>query len=341
MPRIFVTRIIPEPGLDMLREHCEIELNMADRVLLKRELIEGIRDKEGLLCLLTDMIDEEVMNAAPCLKVISNYAVGYNNIDVKAATVRGIQVTNTPGVLTETTAEHTWALLMAAARRIPEADRFTRQGKFRGWSPTLFLGTDIRGKILGIVGMGRVGRAVARMASGFDLKILYTARQPLDSASEEAHRAHFAPLGALLCESDFITIHVPLVPETFHLIGAGELAAMKSSAILVNTSRGPVVDEKALAKALHAGVIRGAALDVYEDEPRLAEGLADLPNVVLSPHIASATLETRSRMAYLAALNLLSVLKGETPPHPVNEIRGRGFGAGNREALSQPLTPDP
>src|SRR5690606_4745829 len=263
-----------------------------DRLPTKEEVIEGVRGKDALLCLLTEEITAEVMDAAPNLKVISNYAVGYNNIDVEAATARGIVVTNTPGVLTETTADFAWALLMAVARRVVEADRFTRAGKFQGWGPLLLLGSDVYGKCLGVIGMGRIGQAIARRARGFDMRVLYYNRRRVDPAIENELQATYASLDELLQEADYVVLTVPLTPETHHLIGPRELAMMKPTAYLINPARGPVVDEKALVEALKSRTIAGAALDVFEEEPKLTPGLTELDNVVLAPHIASATTET-------------------------------------------------
>ncbi|MFQ6136100.1 MAG: 2-hydroxyacid dehydrogenase [Candidatus Hydrothermarchaeales archaeon] len=316
MKKVFVTWRIPEDGLVMLRKEVKVEVNPQERVLTKEEIVKGVRGKDGLLCLLTDRIDAEVMDASPNLKVISNYAVGYDNIDIEAATRRGIVVTNTPEVLTETTADFAWALLMACARRVVEADRFTREGKFRGWSPTLMTGRDVYGKTLGIIGLGRIGSAVARRGRSFNMKLLYTGPRRKKKLEEELG-VEYVSKEELLKESDFVTLHVPLLPATYHLIGEEELKLMKPSAYLINTSRGPVVDEKALVEVLKNRSIGGAGLDVYEKEPELGEGLAQLDNVVLSPHIASATIETRIRMAVIAAQNVLAALKG-APTNVVN-----------------------
>ena len=315
--RVFVTRQIPQAGLDMLKEHYEVIVNPHNRVLTKEELMDGVKIADGLLSLLTDDITAEVMDVNPNLKIISNYAVGYNNIDVEAATKRGIQVTNTPGVLTDTTADLAWALIMAIGRRVVEGDAFTREGHFDGWDPMLLLGTDITGKTLGIVGMGRIGQAVARRAMGFDMRILYHDMAPVPVAEEE-YQAEFVALDELLRQSDFVTIHAPLTDETRHMIGRRELSVMKKTAYLVNTARGPLVDEEALVEALRDGIIAGAGLDVYENEPRLASGLAELPNTVILPHLGSATLETRTKMATMAAANLVAALEGKRPPHIVN-----------------------
>ena len=314
--KVFVTRRIPQPGLDMLQERYEVVINPHNRVLNKDELIDGVRAADGLLCLLTDEITAEIMDVNPNLKVISNYAVGYNNIDVAAATQRGIMVTNTPGVLTDATADLTWALLMAVSRRVVEGDALTRAGRFMGWDPMLLLGSDISGKTLGIIGMGRIGQAVARRAMGFDMRILYYDQAPVPEAEE--YKAEFVALDELLRESDFVTLHAPLTDETRHMIGSQELRLMKKTAYLINTARGPLVDEEALVEALKEGIIAGAGLDVYEDEPKLASGLAELPNTVLLPHLGSATLGTRTKMATMAAANLIAALEGKRPANLVN-----------------------
>jgi glyoxylate reductase len=316
-PKVFVTRQIPEAGLDLLKEKCELEINREDRVLTKGELIKGVKQSDYLLSLLTDTIDAEIFDANPNLKIVANYAVGYNNIDVEEATKRGIIVTNTPGVLTDTTADFAWALLMAIARRVTEADKYTRAGKFKGWGPMLLLGSDVYGKTLGIVGFGRIGRAIAKRAKGFDMKVLYYDPFRADEETENLLNVKSVSLEELLKESDYVSIHALLIPETRHLIGAEQLAMMKNTAYLINAARGPIVDEKALAKALKNKQIAGAALD-YEEEPALAPGLAGLDNVVLAPHIASASIETRSKMAVIAAENIIACLEGKKPPTIVN-----------------------
>lgn len=315
-PILFLTQPIPAPAIARLEEVFELNQNTSDTILSKAELIAGIGNADALLCLLTDSIDREVIDAAPRLKCISNYAVGYNNIDVEHATQKGIVVCNTPGVLTETTADLTWALLMSCARRIVESDRFLRQGRFTGWKPLLLLGNDIHGKTLGIIGMGRIGRAVARRASGFDMRILYY--DP--SVDKDSLPAEYeaVELDNLLKNSDFISIHVPLLPATHHLIGAREFALMKSNAVLINTARGPIVDESALIQALREGRIAAAGLDVYEQEPQVPQELIELENAVLLPHIGSASVETRTRMGLLAAENAIAVIQGRTPPARVN-----------------------
>jgi len=316
--KIFVTRKIPEPGLKLLKKHHEIELNPHDRVLTKEEIIQGLKDKDGILCLLTDPIDEEVINSEPKLKIIASYAVGYNNIDVEAATKRGIPVSNTPGVLTNATAEMAWALLFSVSRRIVEADKFTRAGKFKGWGPMLLHGQDITGKTLGVVGTGRIGTSFALKSKGFDMKVLYVDEKRNDLLEKEL-KAEKVDFETLLKESDFISLHVPLIPDTHHLIGEKQLKMMKKTAVLINTSRGPVVDEQALIRALKEKWIFGAGLDVYEHEPEINDELKKLDNIVLQPHSASATFETRAKMAVMAAENMIAGLKGEIPPNCVNK----------------------
>lgn len=317
-PKIYVTRRIPQPGLDILAEVFEVEVNPYDRVVTREELIAGVKGKDALLCLLTDKIDAEVMDAEPRLKVIANYAVGFDNVDVAAATRRGIPITNTPGVLTDTTADLAFTLLLATARRVVEADKFMRAGKYQGWAPMLFLGQDIHHKTLGIVGFGRIGQAVAERASGFHMRILYSDSKRASGEIENKYNAEFRELADLLRESDFVSLHVPLTESTYHLISDEEFDLMKKTAILVNTSRGPVVDEKALVRALKAGKIAGAGLDVYEREPQCEPELKELDNVIMVPHIASASVETRTKMATMAAENAVAVIRGEIPPNLVN-----------------------
>lgn len=315
---VFVTREIPKPGIDLLAAACSrVDVNPHDRVLTREELLAGVRGRDAVLCLLTDAIDAEVLDAAEGCRIFANYAVGYNNVDVAAATARGIAVSNTPGVLTDATADLTWSLLFAAARRIPEADRFTRAGRFTGWSPMLLLGGDISGRTLGIIGAGRIGTAVALRSRGFRMRVLYFDKVQ-NEALEQAVGAQQVELDALLREADFVCVHVNLDETTRHLVGARELGMMKPTAYLVNTSRGPVIDEAALVAALAGGGIAGAGLDVFEDEPDLAPGLAELDNVVIPPHLGSATIGTRTKMATLAASNVVARLRGHRPPNVVN-----------------------
>jgi len=318
MMKVFVTRQIPEPGLVLLRKEFDVEINPYDRVIKKQELMNAVKGKDGLLCLLTDPVDRDVIYAEPNLKMIASYAVGYDNIDVKAATERGIPVSNTPGVLTDTTAELAWALLFAVARRIVEGDRFTREGRFTGWAPMLMLGQDLTNKTLGIIGAGRIGTAVALKSKGFRMKVLYTDEQHNELLEKELH-AKKVPLSDLLAQADFVSVHAPLTRQTNHLISEQELRMMKPTAILVNTARGPIVDEHALAKALKEHWIFGAGLDVYEQEPLIAPELLSLENVVLQPHTGSGTFETRTKMALMAAENLIAGLKGDIPPNCVNK----------------------
>ena len=315
--KIFVTRKIPEPGLNLLRKHHEIEINPYDRVLTKKEIIKGVKGKDGLLCLLTDPIDKEVINSEPHLKMIASYAVGYDNIDIDAATKKKIPVSNTPGVLTDATAEMAWALLLSVSRRIVEADSFTRDGRFHGWDPMLMHGQGVTNKTLGVVGTGRIGKAFALKSKGFNMKILY-ADERKNEILEKNLNAVKTDFDTILKESDFISLHVPLLPSTHHLIGEKQLRMMKKTAVLINTSRGPVVDEKALIKALKNKWIFGAGLDVYENEPKISEELLKLKNVVVQPHSASATTESRTKMAIMAAENMITGLKGEKPPNCVN-----------------------
>lgn len=322
MVRIYVTRKIPEVGLSMLRQKgFELDISPKDRPLTKRELVKTLKKNpyDGVLCLLTDTIDGEVFDAAPSAKIFANYAVGFNNIDVAEAKKRGITITNTPGALTEAVAEHTIALMFAIVKRIVEGDTYLRKGKFKGWGPELFLGEELQGKTLGILGAGRIGGRVGEIASkGLQMRVIYYDIKK----SEEFEKATGATFRAtpeeVLKEADVISIHVPLLPSTTHLINAERLKLMKKSAYLINTSRGPVIDEAALVEALKTGVILGAALDVFEHEPKLARGLAKLPNVAITPHTASATKAARDGMARLAAENLIAFFDGKTPPNKVS-----------------------
>ena len=317
MYKVYITSQIPEPGLELLRKNFEVEVNPEDRVLTREDLLEKVRGRDAILCLLTDKIDAQVMDAAKGARIFANYAVGYDNIDVYEATKKGILITNIPGVLTETTADLAWALLMATARRVVEADRFTRAGKFKGWGPMLLLGVDVWGKTLGLVGAGRIGSAMARRSVGFKMNLLY--HDPYSNRElEEELGVKKVDLDTLLKESDFISIHVPLTQETHHLIGEREFSLMKHSAHLINTSRGPVVDEEVLVQALQNRRIAGAGLDVYEHEPQLTPGMAELDNVVVVPHIASASTETRTKMATMAAQSITDFFEGLRPAHCVN-----------------------
>lgn len=317
MFKVFVTHSLPGNAVDELKGKCEVLVNQKEK-LSKKELKQAIADVDGFICLLTDKVDAGVIKAGKKLKVISNYAVGVDNIDVKSATKRKIAVTNTPGVLTQAVAEHTFALLMAIARRIPESDWFTRKGKYKGWKPNLLLGVELKGKTLGVIGMGRIGSVVAKIArQGYEMKVVYYTEHR-DEQTENEIGAKYSTFEEVLTNSDFVSIHVPLTEKTRHLIGEPQFAMMKKTAYLINTSRGPVVDENALVKALQNKTIAGAALDVFEFEPKLAPGLNKLDNVVLTPHIASATMEARSAMAEMAVENLLAVLEGRKPLSIVN-----------------------
>jgi glyoxylate reductase len=316
LAKVFVTRKIPDSGIQLLiEEGFDVEVSDFDGVLQRDVLLRKAKGVDGLLSLLTDRIDGELMDAAgPQLKVIGQFAVGFDNIDLKAAAARQIIVTNTPGVLTEATAELTVALLYAVARRIVEAERYMREGKFHGWAPMMFLGVNLVGKALGLVGLGRIGEAVAQRMP--QMEILYYDINRNEQLEREKG-LEYRELDDLLKAADFVSIHVPLTDATKHLIDARRLNMMKKTAYLINTSRGPVVDEPALVKALKSGRIRGAALDVYEEEPLMAPGLADLTNVVLMPHIGSATEEARSAMSELAAKNIIAVLSGQKAPTAV------------------------
>ncbi len=315
--KIFLTRKIPESGLNLLKKDHEIDVFPNDRVPTKQEIINGLKGKDGLLCLLSDPIDKDVINSEPKLRMIANYAVGYDNIDIQVATEKKIPVSNTPGVLTDTTAEMAWAQLFSIARRIVEGDKYTRAGKFIGWGPLLMLGQDISNKTLGVIGTGRIGTAFALKSKGFNMNVLYV-NDKVNKILESKLKAKKVGLVELLKKSDFVSIHVPLTDETYHLISEGELKIMKKNSVLINTSRGPVVDEKALVKALKERWIFGAGLDVYEHEPRVDDELKKLDNVVLQPHSASATFETRSKMATIAAENMIIGLKGKIPPNCIN-----------------------
>ena len=314
--RVFVTRRIPGKAVEMLKEHFNVIVNEEDRPLTRDELLKGVSDVHGVLCQLTDRIDDEVFEAAKSAEIFANYAVGYNNIDIKAAEKRKIIITNTPDVLTNTTAELAWALLFAVSRRIVEADKYTREGKFKMWKPELLLGTDISGKTLGIIGAGRIGKAFAAMSKGFNMKIIYYNRSR-DEEFEKELGATYVSMEELIKEADVVSLHVPLTQDTKYLLGEKELNSMKKTAILINTARGPVVDEKALVKALKNKTIAGAGLDVFENEPELEEGLIELDNVVLVPHIGSATKETREKMGIMATENIIRVLKGGEPINPI------------------------
>jgi len=311
---ILVTRKLPASVLAKLEAAGEVDLYTGENAMPPAELRARIADKDGLICLLTDSIDASVIDAAPALKVIANVAVGYNNIDVAAARSRGIVVTNTPDVLTESVADFTWAMILAVTRRLSEGERLLRRGAWKGWALDFMLGTDLRGKLLGLVGLGRIARAVAARAPAFGMRVAYASRRQVDLPGADA-----LSFDRLLNTSDVVSLHVPLTTETRHLIDKKAIARMKRSAYLINTSRGPVVDEAALAWALQQHLLAGAALDVYENEPAVHPDLVQLENVLLVPHLASATTETRTAMASLAADNVIAVLGGRLPLTPVRE----------------------
>ncbi len=319
-PKVFVTRLMAWEALDMIASATEVEIWPDELPPPYPVLLEKAREVDGLLTLLTDRIDAPLLEAADGLRVISNLAVGYDNIDIPEATRRGILVGNTPEVLTETTADFTFALLMGAARRVVEADRTTRRGLWKTWGPMFLQGQDVHGTTLGIVGLGRIGAEVAKRARGFGMKVLYHDEKRRSEAEErELGVEHVSELPHLLRTADFVTVHVPLSPETHHLIGANEFAAMKPTAVFVNTSRGPLVDQRALYQALESGRIFAAGIDVTEEEPIPPDDpLLTLENVIIAPHIGSASVATRTKMAMLAAQNLLAGLRGETPPHCLN-----------------------
>src|SRR5262247_1369668 len=317
-PGVLISRLLPEPAVALARSRASVDAYDQDAPMPRGDLLTRLADRLGLICVISEVIDQALLDACPKLRVVSNVAVGYNNVDVAACTKRGVVVTNTPDVLTDTTADFAWTLLMATARRIVEADRYVREGRFTQWENMLLHGGDIHGKTLGIVGFGRIGRAMARRALGFGMRVLYQDAVAADAATERELRATRTDIVTLLRESDFVTIHTPLLPETRHLINAQSLKSMKKTAYLVNAARGPVVDEAALVHALKEGWIAGAGLDVFEEEPKVHLGLLGLSNVVLAPHIGSASADTRLQMANLAVDNCLAVLEGKAPPTPVN-----------------------
>lgn len=321
MGRVYITRHIPEVGIDMLKDAGhEVVVSQKDGVLSKEELLSELSQKEydAVLCLLTDAIDAEVFDAVPSVKIFSNYAVGYNNIDIEEAQKRGIVVTNTPGVLTETVAEYTFSLILSLLHRIPEADKFTRAGKYKGWAPELLLGENISGKTIGILGAGRIGQQVVRHAHHFGASVIYNDIKRNEALEKEVGAIFKKEIEDVFKEADIISVHVPLLESTHHLVSKERLALMKEGAYLINTSRGPVVDERALVEVLRAHKIRGAALDVFEHEPNLAPGLVELSNVIITPHIASGTERTRGEMAKIAAQNIIDMLEGDTPKYVVH-----------------------
>jgi len=323
-PKILVTRQIFDEALNLLGKHFEVESNQRDLPPTPPQLVKKLQGKQGAVTLVACTFDERLLAQCPDLKIVSNVAVGYNNIDVKAATRRGVMVTNTPGVLDDTTADFTWCLMLATARRLVEGDKFFRSGKWKGWGLMQFLGYDVHHKTLGIFGLGRIGKAVARRAKGFDMRAIYYDTARVDESTERDLGVMYVDKRTLLRESDFVTLHVPLLPETHHFISHAELALMKKTSILINASRGPVLDEKALVKALKDGKIAGAGLDVYEKEPKCERALIGMKNVVLAPHTASASHETRAKMAMIAVQNCIAGLTGQRPPNLLNpEVMGR------------------
>ena len=319
MSRVFVTLPLPSPGIDMLKERFDVTMMEAEGMppeVLKRHVAEV--NPVGIIGMVNVPITDEIMAAAPHLRVVANYAVGYNNIDVSAATRRGVLVTNTPGVLTDATADLAFALILSVARRVVESDRFLRERKFKGWKADLLLGTDVYGRVLGIIGFGRIGQAVARRGLGFNMSILYSDARRAKPEVESELRAQYVPLDELLRKADYVTIHADLNDQTRHLISERELKLMGPEHYLINAARGPIVDEKALVRALKEGWIRGAGLDVYEREPKTEPGLTDCWNAVLLPHLGSATVTARAAMAETAAKNLIAAVEGQTPPNLVN-----------------------
>ncbi len=316
-PKVYATHPLFEEARQILDDACDMQYWTNEERPPRDEVLRNVKDKEGLICLLTEKVNDELLQAAPKLRISANVAVGYDNIDVDACTRRGVVATNTPGVLDETTADFAWALMMALARRLSEGEQLARSGDWKGWNLDQLCGADIWGKTLGIVGFGRIGRAVARRALGFQMKVIYTdaVKAPADVA--QSLNAEYRDMNALLAESDFISVHVPLMPETRGLFDAPKFYRMKPTAFLINTSRGPVVDEAALVVALEAKKIAGAGLDVYENEPFIHPGLKRA-NVVLTPHLASASLETRTKMAVMAANNVISLFKGQLPANMLN-----------------------
>lgn len=321
--KILVTQKVPDPAYPLLEAVGDVEANLIEGdIWSQAELLRRAPGHDYIYCLLTDKIDEQLLTACasahPRTKMIANMAVGFNNIDVAAATRLGIAVSNTPGVLSDTTADLAFALLMATARRLPESERFLRAGKYTGWGPLLFCGAEVHHATLGLIGAGRIGKIMARRASGFDMHILYNNTHRMSPAEEAEYHATYLPLDELLRQSDFVSVHAPYTPATHHLIGERELSLMKASAILINTARGPLVDEKALVRALQRGQIAGAGLDVFENEPAVEPELLSMENVVILPHIGSASLQTRTLMATMASKNIAAHARGERPPNILN-----------------------
>jgi len=323
-PKILVTREVFDETLAFLAQHVEVESNQQDAAFAPDVLAQKLADKEGMMCALTDRVDAALVGRCPRLKAVANIAVGYNNIDLAACTARGVMATNTPGVLDDSTADLAWSLVLGAARRLTELERRVRGGEWKGWKLKQWLGVDVHHATLGIFGMGRIGQTIARRAAGFEMKVLYHNRKRIAADIEQKLNARYVSKEELLKQSDFVVLQVPYSPETHHMIGAAELKLMKPTAILVNSTRGGVVDDAALIAALKQGVIRAAGLDVFENEPSLKPGFLELDNVVLMPHIGSSTEATRRAMAMTAAKNLVAALTGGTPPNLLNpEARGR------------------
>ena len=316
-PKVYSTHQLFEEARKILDSNCDMQYWTDSERPPRDEVLRRVTDKEGLICLLTEKINDEFLRSAPKLRIASNVAVGYDNIDVDACTKRGVVVTNTPGVLDETTADFAWTLLMAVARRVAEGEALARSGNWKGWNLDQLCGADVWGKTLGIVGFGRIGRSVARRASGFQMKVIYTDAVRVSEEVEKSLNAEFRDMNSLLAEADFVSLHVPLLPETRGLFDAPKILRMKPTAFLINTSRGPVIDEAALVATLENKKIAGAALDVFENEPFLHPGLKR-PNVVLTPHIASASIETRTKMAVIAANNIVALFEGQRPPNILN-----------------------
>ncbi|MCS7471025.1 D-glycerate dehydrogenase [Stieleria sp. ICT_E10.1] len=317
-PTIFLTRRLPPDSMERLQTEANVFHGDLDRAPTRAELLDGVRDVDGLICLLTDQIDGELLDVNRSLKVVSNYAVGFNNIDVAAATERNVAVTNTPGVLTDCTADMAWALLMASARRVVEGDQLVRSGRWGGWEPLQMLGAEVTGATIGLIGLGRIAKAMAKRALAFDMRVLYWNRTRLSADEEKTLGVEYRELDEMLGESDFVSIHVALSEQTRHLISTPQLERMKPTATLINTARGAVVDESALVQALRDGTIARAGLDVYEQEPKVEPELLSMQNVVLAPHLGSATVQTRTRMGDLAIENCLAACRGERPPNLVN-----------------------
>ena len=310
-PIVTVTNIFPQVALDKLSSECDLKINRTS--LTKEEIKQQVSGSDAVISYLTDRIDQDIIDRGTKLKIIANYGAGFNNIDVTYASERGIWVTNTPNVLHETTADLTWAMILGTARQIVSADRYTREGKFQGWGAKLFLGGDVYEKTLGIIGLGEIGRSVARRAIGFNMRTLYHQRNRLPKEEEKKLNVEYATFEKILRESDFLTLHVPLTEETEYMIGNDEIALMKKTAYLIHTARGKIIDDYALVAALREGRLAGAALDVYEAEPELTEGMRELDNLMILPHIGSASFETRDKMALLVADNILDALEGKTP----------------------------